>query len=174
MWSEPRNLVGSPRNRVTTASAIGSVLPEGSNFEFSVPLDGLSGRGLSAGIALKGWIEELSRVEPARAVEDRYRAVLKENRARDAAAGRTLDGAHLTDLAVTYNINGAVAGSSTTASRVPYQGFNTITYQDSMGNSEYDAMQLRVERRFMNGFSLLSRTPGVSPSIWAAVRWLRT
>jgi len=60
-----------------------------------------------------------------------------------------------TDLAVTYNINGAIAGSGTTASRVPYQGFNTITYQDSMGNSEYDALQIRLERRFMNGFSLL-------------------
>jgi DNA replication and repair protein RecF len=53
-------------------------------------------------IALKGWIEELIRREPARAVEDRYRAVLKDNRGRDAAAGRTLDGPHLTDLAVTH------------------------------------------------------------------------
>jgi DNA replication and repair protein RecF len=53
-------------------------------------------------IALKGWIEELIRRVPARAVEDRYRAVLKDNRGRDAAAGRTLDGPHLTDLAVTH------------------------------------------------------------------------
>ena len=53
-------------------------------------------------IALKGWIEELIRREPAREVEDRYRAVLKENRGRDAAAGRTLDGPHLTDLTVTH------------------------------------------------------------------------
>jgi DNA replication and repair protein RecF len=53
-------------------------------------------------IALKGWIEELIGDRPARDVEDRYRAVLKDNRARDAAAGRTLDGPHLTDLAVTY------------------------------------------------------------------------
>lgn len=52
LWSEPRNLAGSPRNRIMTASAIGGVLPEGSNFEFSVPLYGLSGRGVSAGIAL--------------------------------------------------------------------------------------------------------------------------
>ncbi|MEK6299507.1 MAG: RHS repeat-associated core domain-containing protein [Acidobacteriota bacterium] len=52
LWSEPRNLVGSPRNRTMTASAIGGVLPEGSNFEFSVPLYGLSGRGVPAGIAL--------------------------------------------------------------------------------------------------------------------------
>jgi DNA replication and repair protein RecF len=40
--------------------------------------------------------------EPALAVEDRYRAMLRDNRARDAAAGRTLDGPHLTDLHVVY------------------------------------------------------------------------
>jgi DNA replication and repair protein RecF len=53
-------------------------------------------------IALKGWIEELIRQRPALEVEDHYRAVLRDNRARDAAAGRTLDGPHLTDLAVTH------------------------------------------------------------------------
>jgi hypothetical protein len=52
LWSEPRNLVGSPRNRVMTGSALGKVLPEGSNFEFSLPLYGLAGRGMSAGITL--------------------------------------------------------------------------------------------------------------------------
>jgi DNA replication and repair protein RecF len=35
-------------------------------------------------------------------VEDRYREILRSNRARDAAAGRTLDGPHLTDLEVIY------------------------------------------------------------------------
>ena len=40
--------------------------------------------------------------EPATAVEDRYREILRDNRARDAAAGRTLDGPHLTDLQVVY------------------------------------------------------------------------
>ncbi len=45
-------------------------------------------------------IELLS--EPALAVEDRYRAILREARPRDAAAGRTLDGPHLTDLNVIY------------------------------------------------------------------------
>jgi DNA replication and repair protein RecF len=40
--------------------------------------------------------------EPATAVEDRYRAILRDNRARDAAAARTLDGPHLTDLEVIY------------------------------------------------------------------------
>ncbi len=56
----------------------------------------------SGEIALKGWIEELVRQRPAIEAEDRYRAVLKDNRARDAAAGRTLDGPHLTDLIVTH------------------------------------------------------------------------
>jgi DNA replication and repair protein RecF len=35
-------------------------------------------------------------------VEDRYREILRGNRARDAIAGRTLDGPHLTDLQVIY------------------------------------------------------------------------
>jgi DNA replication and repair protein RecF len=35
-------------------------------------------------------------------IEDRYRTLLKENRARDAAAGRTLDGPHLSDLSVRH------------------------------------------------------------------------
>jgi DNA replication and repair protein RecF len=53
-------------------------------------------------IALSGVLEALVREHPAIEVEDRYRALLKENRPRDAAAGRTLEGPHLTDLAVTH------------------------------------------------------------------------
>ncbi|ABD85582.1 DNA replication/repair protein RecF [Rhodopseudomonas palustris] len=56
----------------------------------------------SATIALDGWMENALRSEPATAVEDRYRTSLRDNRARDAAAGRTLDGPHLTDLRVIY------------------------------------------------------------------------
>jgi len=56
----------------------------------------------SAEIALDGWIENALREETATAVEDRYRARLRDSRARDAAAGRTLDGPHLTDLQVIY------------------------------------------------------------------------
>ncbi len=68
----------------------------------------------SGEIALKGWIEELVRQRPAIEVEDRYRAVLKDNRARDAAAGRTLDGPHLTDLAVTHARKGIPAADAST------------------------------------------------------------
>jgi DNA replication and repair protein RecF len=56
----------------------------------------------SAQIALDGWMENALLSETALAVEDRYRKILREARVRDAAAGRTLDGPHLTDLHVVY------------------------------------------------------------------------
>ncbi|MBI5128175.1 MAG: DNA replication/repair protein RecF [Rhodopseudomonas palustris] len=56
----------------------------------------------SAKIMLDGWMESALLTEPATAVEDRYRTILREGRPRDAAAGRTLDGPHLTDLEVIY------------------------------------------------------------------------
>jgi len=56
----------------------------------------------AAGIMLDGWMENALLNEPATAVEDRYREALRRGRARDAAAGRTLDGPHLTDLQVIY------------------------------------------------------------------------
>ena len=68
----------------------------------------------SAEIALEGWMETLVLVHPAAEVEDRYRAVLKESRARDAAAGRTLDGPHLTDLGVVYAPKGIAARDAST------------------------------------------------------------
>ena len=55
-----------------------------------------------AEIELDGWMEKLLPSHSAAEIEDRYRALLKDNRARDAAAGRTLDGPHLSDLAVTH------------------------------------------------------------------------
>jgi DNA replication and repair protein RecF len=55
-----------------------------------------------AQIALDGWMEQLIPNHPAAEIEERYRSVLRDNRTRDAAAGRTLDGPHLTDLKVIY------------------------------------------------------------------------
>src|SRR5215472_4933581 len=68
----------------------------------------------SAEIALEGWMETLLLSHPAVEVEDRYRAILKDNRGRDAAAGRTLDGPHLTDLAVIYAPKGIAARDAST------------------------------------------------------------
>jgi DNA replication and repair protein RecF len=67
-----------------------------------------------AEIALDGAIEQLIPAHPAGEIEERYRAVLRDNRARDAAAGRTLDGPHLTDLAVTYAAKGIAAADAST------------------------------------------------------------
>jgi DNA replication and repair protein RecF len=68
----------------------------------------------AAEIALEGWMEKLLPTHPAVEIEDRYRAVLKENRTRDAAAGRTLDGAHLTDLTVIYAPKNVPAADAST------------------------------------------------------------
>ena len=67
-----------------------------------------------AEIALQGWMEALLPSHSATEIEDRYRALLKENRARDAAAGRTLDGPHLSDLAVTHAGKGIPAREAST------------------------------------------------------------
>ena len=55
-----------------------------------------------AEIALDGEIEALVADRPALAAEDRYRAILADNRGRDAAAGRTLIGPHTSDLVVRH------------------------------------------------------------------------
>jgi DNA replication and repair protein RecF len=67
-----------------------------------------------AEIALDGWMEKLIPARPAGEIEERYRAVLRDNRARDAAAGRTLDGPHLTDLAVSYAAKAIAAADAST------------------------------------------------------------
>src|SRR5580698_3033961 len=68
----------------------------------------------SAEIALDGWMEKLIPDHPAIEIEERYRSVLRDNRSRDAAAGRTLDGAHLTDLKVIYAAKSVAAADAST------------------------------------------------------------
>ncbi len=68
----------------------------------------------SAELALDGWMEQSIADHPAVEIEERYRAVLRDNRARDAAAGRTLDGPHLTDLKVVYAPKGIAAADAST------------------------------------------------------------
>ncbi len=52
LWSEPRNLVGSPPNRAIEPTALGTVQPESSNFDLAIPLISLGGRGLAANLML--------------------------------------------------------------------------------------------------------------------------
>jgi DNA replication and repair protein RecF len=67
-----------------------------------------------AEIALDGWMEKLIPEHPAIEIEERYRVVLRDNRGRDAAAGRTHDGPHLTDLKVIYAQKGIAAADAST------------------------------------------------------------
>ena len=67
-----------------------------------------------AQIALQGWMEQLLPDHSAVEIEDRYRSLLKDNRARDAAAGRTLDGPHLSDLVVSHASKSIPAADAST------------------------------------------------------------
>jgi DNA replication and repair protein RecF len=62
-----------------------------------------------AALALDGALEAGVLVRPALDVEDEYRDVLRENRHRDRAAGRTTNGPHLTDLLAVHGPSGAPA-----------------------------------------------------------------
>ena len=55
-----------------------------------------------AELALEGDIERLIDQMPALEIEERYRALLRDNRGRDAAAGRTLIGPQASDLVVRH------------------------------------------------------------------------
>ena len=65
-------------------------------------------------------------------------------------------GTRATNMPLGYNINQAYAGPGSVASRRPFQGFNNITAQLPMGVSRYNALELRAERRYSSGLSLLA------------------
>ncbi len=59
-------------------------------------------------------------------------------------------------LPLTYQANQALAGPGSVASRRPYQGFNNILLTMSAGLSRYNALEVKAERRYSNGLSLIS------------------
>ncbi|TAL79770.1 MAG: DNA replication/repair protein RecF [Beijerinckiaceae bacterium] len=67
-----------------------------------------------AELSLQGDVERLIGNRPAIEIEDAYRAMLRENRSRDAAAGRTLIGPQATDLLVRHGPKQADAARSST------------------------------------------------------------
>jgi DNA replication and repair protein RecF len=67
-----------------------------------------------ADLALEGDVEQLTAEMPALAAEERYRAMLREGRGRDAAAGRTRVGPHVGDLVVRHGPKGAPAAQTST------------------------------------------------------------
>src|SRR5262249_31257941 len=91
--------------RVETARRLGAALAERRDRSSAFPW---------AQISLIGAIENALETHAASEAEDRYRASLKEGRSRDAAAGRTLEGPHLTDLHVVHGPRGIAAGETST------------------------------------------------------------
>jgi DNA replication and repair protein RecF len=67
-----------------------------------------------ATLALEGEIDGLVATLPAVDAEDRYRAILREFRPRDRAAGRTLVGPQASDLLVRHGPKDIPAGSAST------------------------------------------------------------
>lgn len=65
-------------------------------------------------IALDGWMEKMLPSHSALEIEDRYRELLRQNRAQDAAAGRTLDGPHRSDFKVIHAGKGIPAADCST------------------------------------------------------------
>ncbi len=61
-------------------------------------------------------------------------------------------------LPLSWNINQALPGSGSVNSRRPYPGYGSITggYISSIGNSNFNGLTLRVERRMTKGLSLIS------------------
>jgi hypothetical protein len=60
-----------------------------------------------------------------------------------------------THLSTNYDYNSPYAGGTSVASRRPVPGFGTLTYVSAMGNSEYNALQVRLERRYASGLAML-------------------
>ena len=67
-----------------------------------------------ARLAIEGDVEALAANGPAIAAEDCYRVMLRDNRGRDAAAGRTTVGPHVGDLVVRHGPKNALASSAST------------------------------------------------------------
>jgi len=81
---------------------------------------------------------------------------------REIASNFVLDVSYLGSqghkLPVGWNINQALPGPGSIASRRPYPGFGNITggYISSIGNSNFNGLTVRGERRLSNGLSFIS------------------
>jgi DNA replication and repair protein RecF len=71
----------------------------------------------TAQIALDGEVERALEIESATEVEERYRERLRDNRSRDRAAGRTLEGPHRSDLIVLHAEKAIEAARASTGER---------------------------------------------------------
>ena len=60
------------------------------------------------------------------------------------------------ELPLTYNFNNPYPGGGSVASRRPLPAYGNINLTIPMGNSNYNALEMRLERRFASGFAVLA------------------
>jgi hypothetical protein len=65
-------------------------------------------------------------------------------------------GSNGTHLPLRYNINQPTPAAGSIQARRPYPLWSTVTWLNDVGTSSYNALTLRAERRFANGFSFLT------------------
>ncbi len=65
-------------------------------------------------------------------------------------------GAHASKLYTNWRGNGAPAGPGAINPRRPFPQFGTISEENARGNSSYEALQAKLEKRFSRGFTLLT------------------
>ena len=61
-----------------------------------------------------------------------------------------------THLPLRYNINQPLPGAGNIQARRPYPLWSTVTYLNDVGTSSYNALTVRLERRYSNGLSFLT------------------
>jgi hypothetical protein len=61
-------------------------------------------------------------------------------------------------LPVSWNVNQSIPGAGSITARRPYAGWGNIQggFESSIGNSNFNSLTVRLERRFANGLSFLS------------------
>ncbi len=94
--------------RAETVKRLAAEIEAGRNAESGFP---------TAQIALDGEAERALEIESAIEVEERYRERLRDNRPRDRAAGRTLEGPHRSDLLVLHQEKAIEAARASTGER---------------------------------------------------------
>jgi hypothetical protein len=65
-------------------------------------------------------------------------------------------GSYGTHLPLRYNINQPTPGAGAIQGRRPYDLWSTVTWLNDVGTSSYNALTVRAERRYANGFSFLT------------------
>jgi Carboxypeptidase regulatory-like domain len=65
-------------------------------------------------------------------------------------------GSNGSHLPLRYNINQPTPGPGAIQGRRPYDLWSTVTWLNDVGTSSYNALTLRAERRYANGFSFLT------------------